>query len=185
MNAAAMRLLAEKGLSLEDIIEVAEALTSRKPDPTNAERQRRYRERQRESNAVTVTPVTDDETAPHIGFTPVSPKGDTAPKGTKRSRGSRIDPDWQPPAKQDLPPEARKVAEQWTDASYRAEGEAFRNFWLGESGAKACKADWNMTWANRITQVNWRVLKDQRGQAPANDGGGYLEALKARQARGP
>lgn len=44
MNAATLRLLAEKGLSIEDIIEVAESL-ERKSDPTAAERQSRYRQR--------------------------------------------------------------------------------------------------------------------------------------------
>jgi hypothetical protein len=55
MNAATMRLLKEKGLSLDDILEVADAL-ERKADRTNAERQARYRAK-RKRNAVTVTDV--------------------------------------------------------------------------------------------------------------------------------
>lgn len=55
MNAATMRLLAAKGLSMDDIIEVAESL-EKKADPTNAERQARYRAK-RKRNTVTVTGV--------------------------------------------------------------------------------------------------------------------------------
>lgn len=153
----------------------------------DAERQRKSRAIRAKSQPVTVTPrdSADGDTAPYIEIPPVSPKGDTAPQGAKRSRGSRISPDWQPPAKQDLPPEARALAQGWSDASYRTEAEGFRNYWLGESGARASKANWNTAWANRIVQANWRVLKDQRGSAPPKPGNDYLEGLLAKKARGP
>lgn len=47
-NAASLSLLREKGLSLDDVIEVATAMESTK-DNTNAERQRRYRDRRRKT----------------------------------------------------------------------------------------------------------------------------------------
>lgn len=50
MNAAAIRFLAEKGMSLEDIIEIAEALESPQPRTANAQRQARYRERRKISD---------------------------------------------------------------------------------------------------------------------------------------
>lgn len=59
MNADTMRLLASKGLSIDDIIEVAESL-EKKADRTNAERQARYRSK-RKSNAVTVTGVSPND----------------------------------------------------------------------------------------------------------------------------
>lgn len=66
MNAAAIRTLIAKGLSAEDIAEVAEAL-ERKKDSTSAERQARYRAKRKEgksrrnSNAVT-PPIEEDHT---------------------------------------------------------------------------------------------------------------------------
>lgn len=93
---------------------------------------------------------------------PVTPKGVTAPKGAKRTRGSRIDPDWSPPEAPALPPEARALAEQWTPASYKTEAAAFVAYWLGESGAKASKADWGRAWQNRIVQIHSKVMRDQK-----------------------
>lgn len=167
MNSDALQFLADKGLSIAEIIEFAR-ISERKKDATNAERQARYRENKR--NAVTVTPVTEeektDEVSPQtplpITSTPVTPKGVTAPKGAKRNRGSKIDLDWQPPAIADLPPNAKSLASLWTAASYAAEAEAFRNYWLGETGTKASKADWRATWCNRIVQIHSKVMRDQK-----------------------
>lgn len=58
MRAETMRLLAHKGLSLDDIIEVA-ACEERRSDPTNAERQARHRARKRNGVTVTVLPPND------------------------------------------------------------------------------------------------------------------------------
>lgn len=57
LSAAALRLMAEKGLSLEDVAEIVAANEMR--DPTNAARQARHREKKKaQSNGVTVTAVT-------------------------------------------------------------------------------------------------------------------------------
>lgn len=74
MNAATMRLLAAKGLSMDDIIEVAESL-EKKADPTNAERQARYRAK-RKRNTVTVTGVSPND----IYSNPVSSDEETSAK---------------------------------------------------------------------------------------------------------
>jgi hypothetical protein len=58
LSAAVIRVLVSKGMSAEDILEVALASEAR-ADPTNAQRQARFRaKRKAGSNAVTVTPVT-------------------------------------------------------------------------------------------------------------------------------
>lgn len=98
---------------------------------------------------------------------PLEPDGSSPPKGaggsgSKRSRGSRIAEDWTPPAIADLPPQAANKARQWPAGAYEAEAEAFRNYWLGEGRAGACKADWNRTWYNRINEITARVLRDAR-----------------------
>jgi len=51
LNAAALKIMADKGLSIADVIEIAEAM-EKKADRTNAERQARHRAKR---NAVTVT----------------------------------------------------------------------------------------------------------------------------------
>lgn len=98
---------------------------------------------------------------------PLEPDGSSPPKGasgsgSKRSRGTRIPDDWTPPPITDLPTQAGNKARQWPAGAYEAEAEAFRNYWLGEGRAGACKADWNRTWYNRINEITSRVLRDAR-----------------------
>lgn len=88
---------------------------------------------------------------------PLSP-----PDGGRDKRGSKIPEDWAPPAVAALPDEIRALAEQWTSASYRTEAVAFVSYWLGESGAKARKSDWNRAWYNRISQIHSKVMRDQK-----------------------
>lgn len=58
LTAAAIRMMAEKGLSAVDIADIAEA-NEKRADPTNAARQAKHREKvKRERNGVTVTRVT-------------------------------------------------------------------------------------------------------------------------------
>lgn len=63
MNLETLRLLQAKGLNLDDIIEVAAAM-ERKADPTNAERQARYREK-RKTNKANVTRYSNGVTPPN------------------------------------------------------------------------------------------------------------------------
>lgn len=68
LNAAALKLLAAKGLSADDIVELAEALESGVPKSTGAVRQARYRENKK-TKAVTgdvTNDVTGDVTTPPI-----------------------------------------------------------------------------------------------------------------------
>lgn len=136
---------------------------------SNAIRQERYRRNKAlqvtEHNACNGGDGVDKNPpqTPHKNsYTPVTPKGVTAPKGAKRTRGSKIGEDWLPPAVSDLPERAKALASQWTAASYATEAEAFRNYWLGETGAKASKADWRATWCNRIVQIHSKVMRDQK-----------------------
>ena len=87
MNAATLRILIAKGLSPEDLIAVAEAMEVKR-DPTNAERQARFRAKKRPRNTVTVTPFPPIEE----DHTPVSPSLDKS---------------------NDCPPFAEKVVSDW------------------------------------------------------------------------
>jgi hypothetical protein len=72
--------------------------------------------------------------------------------------------DWSPPLVSELPPRARACAEQWTDASYQTEGEAFLLYWRGE---RKMKTDWRDTWANRVIARHSAIMRDQKfGNAP-------------------
>jgi hypothetical protein len=63
LNAAALRVLVEKGLSAGDIVELAEAMEVRK-DATAAERQARHREKVKaECDSVTRDVTRDEVTA--------------------------------------------------------------------------------------------------------------------------
>lgn len=166
LNAATIEVLIAKGLTAADLLEVARA-TEVKADSTNAARQARHRAKKKaESNAVTVTetPPYEDTSTPRVS--PVEPNGSTAPRG-RADRGSRIPEGWTPPPVAEMSPEAQRLASNWPEHAYRSEAEAFRNYWLGETGAKARKLNWNSAWANRIVAVNSRVMR-QSGPPRAN-----------------
>lgn len=186
------------GDALLAAIEDIEAQLSNEPKPRSAGaiRQARYEQRKRQkASEMTKHDVSDgndacDETAENVAsyrVTPVTPKGVTAPTGARRNRGSRITTDWTPPPVADLPPEAQALATQWPAASYRAESEAFVNFWIAEPGARASKNDWTRAWANRIVQIHSKVMRDQKFAArpPANDGNSFLDHMLAKQAAAP
>jgi hypothetical protein len=94
--------------------------------------------------------------------TPIEAKASIAPKGAKRDRGSRIAANWSATAIVDLPPQAKRIAEQWPDGAYEAEAEAFHGYWLGEGRAGSKKLDWAQTWHNRIVQLGGKPLRDAK-----------------------
>jgi hypothetical protein len=165
VNDLLARLIAA-GTPAELVAEVAMELGRAQGELASLERRRAAdRDRQAKRRHVTSRDVTDAEPAkeippnPHKKISPpVSPDGLTAPRG-RADRGSRIEDDWQPPVIAVLPPEAQSLAKQWPAAAYRAEAEAFRNFWQGESGARARKSNWNKAWYNRIVQVHPQVMR--------------------------
>jgi hypothetical protein len=93
LNAATLRLLAEKGLSATDIVEVAEAMEVRR-DPTAAERMRRHRAK----NAA--KPVTRNVTVERYAVTPPYDNNTSTPPVPQSPDG-------------DCPPLAEKVVSAW------------------------------------------------------------------------
>jgi len=65
------------------------------------------------------------------------------------SRGTRIDPNWQPS------PEDRALAraEGFSDPEIDREALQFRDYWLGASGSNAVKLDWSATWRNWVRRA--------------------------------
>lgn len=147
----------------------------------SAERQRRYRERQKtakpdDSDGQPPQRQSDDDngvTSPsrHSDAPETELELDTEDTPlTPRKRGGSgrtlLPEDWELPIVADLPPQARACAEQWTSASYAAHGEAFKLYWRSE---RKMKADWRGTWANRVIALHSQVMRDQKfgNAAPA------------------
>lgn len=94
---------------------------------------------------------------------PLPPDGanaPSAPQGAKRERGSRIPANWHAPTIADLPPQAKRVAEQWPRGAYEAEAEAFHGYWLSEGRAGAKKLDWSRAWCNRVVALGAKPIRD-------------------------
>lgn len=107
LNAAALRLLAEKGLTAADIVELAETLEVRR-DPTAAERMRRHRAKKAEASG---KPVTRNVTAE---------RDERDPPNDIYSN-----PPVPPSAKADSPP-SEKIVEAWNAGPAKAGATASR-----------------------------------------------------------
>ena len=146
LNAAALRLLAAKGLTLEDVAEIVAANEVTR-DPTAAERQARCRARKRQSQRdVTRDPPNDNILTPADTPTPngVGPK-----PVTDNSRGTRLPNDWA------LPPEWAEWAAKrrgWSASEIAEEALLFANYWHSRSGAGAVHRDWFKTWQNWVVR---------------------------------
>jgi hypothetical protein len=141
LNSAALKLMAEKGLTLEDVAEIVAANEVTR-DPTASERQARCRARKLSQRDVTRdAPPNDIE----ILTPPDNPKpiGLALPK--KSDRGSRLPADWT------LPSEWRDWAmsrRRWAASEVEEEALLFANYWQAKAGAGACHKDWFKTWQN-------------------------------------
>lgn len=110
---------------------------------------------------------TPEATTPPKGTTETPEAASGKPSRTTNSEakasssvGKHLIPaDWTAPAKSALPPRARACAEQWTEASYQTEAEAFVCYWRSE---RKMKTDWTGTWANRIIAQHSKVVRDQK-----------------------
>lgn len=90
-----------------------------------------------------------------------TPKSE-APKGEKRSRGSRIEADWKPNAASVAFAAARGfVGDELTE-----QVEEFVCYWRAEPGAKAAKLDWDATFQNNIRrQAKFRAARSPSASA--------------------
>lgn len=177
MSADLLARLIAAGTPAELVAEVAMTLAEAKADASALERRRaadraRQASRRAASADVTGRHVTARDTADSDGekesppnphkkiYPPERANALSAPKGAKR--GSRIDPDWQPPAIADLPDLSRAMAEQWPSGAYETEAACFVAYWLAESGVRAAKRDWGRAWVNRVGQVHHAMMRAKR-----------------------
>lgn len=175
LSAAVIDALLEAGATREQLAAAMKASIA-EAEQKKTEKRGKDAARQRRSRAsrnVTVTPCDDADPSPNEYISnphpvpPVEVRTSTAPRG-RSDRGSKIPETWEAPTIAELSTEARALAERWPAAAYRAEAEAFRNYWLGESAAKARKSDWNRAWANRIVAVNGRVMREAKFAGTGN-----------------
>jgi hypothetical protein len=115
-------------------------------DPTNADRQKRYRDRKRNGE----TTVTD--TVTH-GVTVTLPREQRQTTDTEsslrsdsaRKRGTRLPDDWTP-QDEDWQQAIAKLGEAGT----REELSKFKDYWKAQPGQRGVKLDWDATWRNWI-----------------------------------
>jgi hypothetical protein len=144
LNAAALRLMVEKGLTLSDVADIVAANES-KVDTTAAERQRRCRANKKAGNVshrdVTRDPPIDNNHTPNT--LPIEPNGSIAPKGRKPKSNRRLPDDWQP---EPLTAETLAMVQLWEPGRLERELAKFRDYWKSASGRKASKDDWQAAW---------------------------------------
>ena len=145
LSSAALKLMAAKGLTLEDVADIVAANEVTR-DPTAAERQARCRARKRESqrdvtrdtpNDIDILTPEDTPTPSGVGPQPIS----------KKSRGTRLPENWE------LPEDWAQWAvsrRRWSRSDTGEEALLFANYWQARSGAGAVHRDWFKTWQNWV-----------------------------------
>lgn len=191
LNAAAIRLLAEKGLSALDIAEIAEAMQPVRN--ANAERQARFRARQKAekeaaADGVTVSNVTRNVTPPNEYISnppelpPQSANADCAPPKRKRAAkvfpgATRLPDDWQPI----LTETAQALVSRWPPGRLEAEIAKFRDY-AADKGRTS--KDWQAafrTWlqnSEKWNPANGTANRTNPASYPARDNrDGFAKAL--------
>lgn len=165
-----MEFLAAKGLTIGEVIEFAKMGSARS---ANAERQARYRERQKEASAAdnvtrNVTRNATDDNSPALSLPPndnnSNPPTHTHPETNTRARkGTRLPDDWQP---EPLTGKALAMTNAWPSGQIERELAKFRNHWTSKPGKDACKLDWQKTWANWLINADERIPRNDRQSHP-------------------
>lgn len=120
-------------------------------DPTAAERQKRYRDKQRNDRNGTVTsrpPEADTDTD-----TEKEKALPRAARSVTETNGSRLPRDWE--LTDEFRTEAERVlAEEKATIDVQREARKFADFWHGKAGADGRKSDWLATWRNWIRKAS-------------------------------
>lgn len=173
LTAAAIRLLAEKGLSALDIADVAEAMQPERS--ANAERQKRYRDNKRNVTR-NVTPPNDIYSNPPE-LNPIEPNGSIAPRGRK-TKSTRLAIDWMP---EPLTGETAQIVAAWQSGRMERELAKFKDYYAGASGRKGLKNDWQAAWRNWLRNSDEWNQGNGKSSKPSENGMGSTERA-ARQA---
>lgn len=162
------------------LVEIETALRPGKS--ANAERQARYRERNKAlRNVTSVTETLPSPLSPSFSPTPpiTTPITPTIPETiarepSKSKRGTRLSDDFEPDES------CHKLAEKLllTTAETQNAYDNFMDYWRAVPGAKGLKLDWQMTFKNRLrTVAEWKGK--QNGKAKANTIKGGFDVIDA------
>lgn len=157
LSAAAIRLLAEKGLSALDIAEVADAMEAVPACDPVAEKRRAYdrqrKREQREQEALSGGSPVDMS----ADTSPLTPPLKVSPDPFKKTppispqptiRGARLADDFTAPAAWI---DWAITKRGWGRAEAIDEAECFARYWQAKTGKDAVKRDWLKTWQNWVT----------------------------------
>jgi hypothetical protein len=143
-NAAALKLMLEKGLTLGDVVEIA-AANERRSDPTASERMARMRERRKETRNVTRNPSPNDNNlTPTRDITPPPSGGDPRPKK------HRLPADWEPKPFTPGTMAAQTVL-RWEPGRLERELSKFRDHHIA-AGTKW--ENWQAAWSKWVNNSN-------------------------------
>lgn len=185
MNSAALAFLADKGLSLEEIIEFAR-ISERKADPSNADRQARYRARRKEQKDAVVDDGDDCVTRYCNGVTPpndiysnppeLNPQPTKVGLPPKPRRGISLPDDWEPC----LTPASQRIVDGWPPGRLDDELAKFRDY-AADKGRTS--KDWQAAFRTWITNSEkWNPTHGQPKQ-PNQRGGSNRDAAQLALAK--
>lgn len=173
LNSDALAFLAEKGFTVADIVEFAR-LSERKADPTNAERQARYRERRKERKCEAVTRDSNGVIPPIERIhTPSSVSNETV-KTNGRAIAQKLPDDWQPV----LTASAQRIVDGWPPGRFEQELAAFRDY-AADKGRTS--KDWQAAFRTWLTNAE-RWTKNDRSKT-IQPGNGHSPDRRSTLAR--
>lgn len=78
------------------------------------------------------------------------------------ARGSRLPDDWK--LNQEFYDAAKKLKPNWPDQQIKLIADKFKDHWIAQTGAKACKRDWLATWRNWLRNEKDPYPNQPQGQ---------------------
>ena len=130
-----------------------------------AERQARYRERNKASQSVTnhneALHVTNKEVFPRTPFQETPLSKENPPKGGQK-KGSRLNSEWQPSAENLEYAKAQGLNPAETNKS----AANFRDYWIAKPGQGGVKVDWDATWRTWVRREAERLGRKPQDAAP-------------------
>ncbi len=95
---------------------------------------------------------------------------------SRADKGHRLPAGWEPPTAV-----MNELRERWPHIDLAEALEEFRDYWCAEAGARARKADWSLTFRNRVRQLaKQRQEKGERRNGSggnANGGGSHAQKI--------
>jgi hypothetical protein len=155
-NAAALRLMANKGLTALDIAEIAEAAETGRS--SGAERQARYRARKRAGD-VTSDVTSDCHPAPNErdNLTPTHDEKTEAKASPKN--GTRLPELWEP---KPLIGKTAEMVAAWPAGMIERELAKFKDHWLKTPGVRGRSLDWDASYRNWLRTADERITRHGR-----------------------